>query len=272
VFIFWRKKKTLRNVTFVVLPVFALLFGAYLTHSRSCLLALLAMGIVAARRRIGTVPSVLLAVGLFVAATAMNFTGGRGISASSGADRAALWSQAMQVLKTHPLFGVGFGRLPEYTDVHLTAHNSVMVCAAELGLFGLYFWCLYLFPTVRDALTVASPAEVSEGEIVEPEEDDFPQETKRVEVLSKTEINRLGHLTVLSLTGYLVAGWFLSRAYLVTLFLLGGIAETVFEMALQRGMVAPRLRLTRVLPYAGILAVFLVIVMYIMLRIMNLMR
>jgi hypothetical protein len=37
-------------------------------------------------------------------------------------------------------------------------------------------------------------------------------------------------------------------------------------------MVAPRLRLARVLPYSGGLAVFLVLVMYVMLRILNLMR
>ena len=48
---------------------------------------------------------------------------------------------------------------------------------------------------------------------------------------------------VLSLTGFLVAGMFLSRAYVLTLFLLGGMAEVVYEMALRRGMIAPRLTL-----------------------------
>jgi hypothetical protein len=58
----------------------------------------------------------------------------------------------------------------------------------------------------------------------------------------------------------------------MTLFLLGGMVEVVYEMALQRGMIGPRLRLARVLPYAGILAIVLVLVLYIMLRIMNMTR
>jgi len=271
-FIFWRKKKMLRNFSFVILPVCALLFGAFLTHSRGSLLALLAVAIVASRRRIGTIPSLLLAAAGFVAASLLHFAGGRDISESAGADRISLWSQGLQVFKAHPLFGVGFGRLPEYTDVHLTAHNSIVLCAAELGFFGLYFWCLFLLPTVRDALAIASPTKVTEGEPIVLEEKPFPQVTRTVEILDKSEINRLGRLLVLSFTGYFVTSWFLSRAYVLTLFLMGGMAEVVFQIALQRGMISPRLRLARVLPYAGVLAVSLILLMYISLRVMNLTR
>ena len=122
--------------------------------------------------------------------------------------------------------------MPDYTDDHKTAHDSVMVCAAELGLFGLYFWSLFLFPTVRDALGVASAAKVTEGEPIAPEETHFPQTAREVEVLDKGQINHLGRLMVLSLTGFLVAVVFLSRAYVMTFFLLGGMAEVVFQMAL----------------------------------------
>jgi O-antigen ligase len=271
-FIFWRAKRTPRNLALVVLPVCVLLYGDFLTHSRGSLLALMAVAIVASRRRVGTLPSLLLAGVGFVAASALHFTGGRDISESAGADRISLWSQGLQVFKAHPLFGVGFGRLPEYTDVHLTAHNSIVLCAAELGLFGLYFWCLFLFPTMRDALEVASPEKVTEGEPIVLEEELFPQATRKVEALDKSEVNRLGRLLVLSFTGYFVAAWFLSRAYVATLFLLGGMAEVVFQMALQRGMIAPRLRLARALPYAGILAISLIVVMYVSLRVMNLTR
>ena len=72
-----------------------------------------------------------------------------GISAEAGADRTVLWGEDLALLKSHPLFGVGFGRMAEHTQ--LTAHNSIVVCAAELGLFGLYFWSMFLFATVRDA-------------------------------------------------------------------------------------------------------------------------
>lgn len=80
VFIIWKPKKIFRNLFFVLLPVSSLLFGTYMTHSRGALLALMAIVIVAFRRRIGTVPALLLGAGVFAAAMAMHFTGGRQIS------------------------------------------------------------------------------------------------------------------------------------------------------------------------------------------------
>ena len=268
-FIFWRQRRTLENIAFVILPVCVLLYGLYLTHSRGGLLALLAIAVVAVRPRIGTIPSVLLAGGLFAGAMAVNFTGGRDISAGSGSDRTALWGASLQLLKAHPFFGVGFGGLPSYLG--LTAHNSVAVCAAELGSVGLYFWSLFLLPTMRAALEIASPTAVSEGEPIVAEEKLYYAAWK-IEPVDKAEINSLGRLVLLALTGFLTAGWFLSRAFVVTLFLLGGMAEVVYEMALQRGMIAPRLRLKRALPYAGILAIALILLMYVMLRTLNLVR
>jgi hypothetical protein len=177
------------------------------------------------------------------------------------------------MMKSHPVFGVGLGSFADNCDgCGHTAHNSVMVCAAELGMFGLFFWCLFLFPTIRDALAIASQAKVSDTGQAETEENVFLQSKRKYEAIGKAGINRLGRLLVLSLTGFLVAGWFLSRAYVMTYFLLGGMVEVVYEMALRRGMIAPRLPFTRVLPYAGILAVSLVLLMYIMLRITNLMH
>jgi hypothetical protein len=272
VFFFWRAKNMPWNFLCVILPVCALLFGLYLTHSRGALVALVAVAVVALRRRMGTLPALLIAGGVFAAAMALNFTGGRDISVDSGVDREELWSESLQVLKSHPLFGVGAGNLGDYTESHHTAHNSVAVCAAELGFFGLYFWSLFLFSSMRDALVIASPAKVSEGEPIVPEEDLDPLTVRKAETLDKAEVNRLGQLLILSFTGLLVAGWFLSRPIAMAFFMLGGMVEVIYEMALKRGMIAPRLRLARVLPYTFILAISLLLVLYIMLRTMNLMR
>jgi hypothetical protein len=269
-FIFWRPNKLLLNIVCVILPVSVLVLGVYLTHSRGALLALLAVAVVATRRRIGTLPTLLLAGGLFAAASALHFTGGREISANAGADRTGLWGAGLQMLKSHPLFGVGYGNFSDFAG--LTAHNSIVVCAGELGLFGLYFWSLFLFPTARNALAVASPGKVSEAEPIPPAEGPFSSSTRTNENLDKREVNRLGRLAVLSLTGFLAAAMFLSRAYVMTLFLLGGIAEVVFEMGQSRGMIAPRLPAKRLLMYAGVLAISMVVLMYIMIRILNVMR
>jgi hypothetical protein len=272
-FFFWQPKKTFRNVFFVLLSTCLLLFGAYLTHSRGALLALIAISIVAARRRIGTLPALLIAIGVFATAMALHFTGGREISAESGSDRTALWSEGLQILKAHPLFGVGLGGFVDNCDgCGHTAHNSLVVCAAELGSFGLFFWSLFLFSTMRDALVLSSSEKVSEGEPVASDEESFPLWKGKREVIDKSEVSRLGRLLVLSLTGFFVTGWFLSRAFILTLFLLGGMVEVVYEMALRRGMVAPRLPLARTSLYSAGLAVALILMMYVLLRTVNMMH
>jgi hypothetical protein len=269
-FIFWRPKKTLQNIVFVLLPVAALLYGAYLTHSRGAIMALLGMVFVATRRRLGTVPSLLIVGALFAAASALHLAGGRDISVNAGEDRTALWGEGLQLFKAYPLFGVGFGAMADHAGQ--TAHNSLVVCAAELGAFGLYFWALFLFPTVRDTLEIATPTKVGEGVPIVVEANPFPDTTSKVETIDRAQICSLGWLILLSLTGFLVAGWFLSRAFVVTLFLLGGIVEVVFQMALLRGMVAPRLPSARVMRNSAWLAIGLVITMYIMLRVVNVMH
>lgn len=268
-FISWKPKSPLGNIAFVILPVCALVFGIFLTHSRGSLISLTTMAIVAGRRKIGTMPALILGGCLFAGAMALQFTGGRDISASAGEDRTSLWGQGMDVFKTHPVFGVGFGSLWEYTDAYLTAHNSIIVCAAELGFFGFYFWSLYLFSTMRDALALSSPEAVNPYQPPPVEETPFPMSAKPQEELDKEEINRLGRLMFLSLTGFLVAGWFLSRAFVVTLFLIGGMAESVYQMALNRGMISPRLPFFRVLRYSAGVAVCLLTVMYVLVRVLN---
>jgi hypothetical protein len=267
-FILWRAKNTLQNIAFVILPVCVLLAGVYLTRSRGALLALVAMVIVAVRRRIGILPSLLLAGGLFAAAMALHFTGGRQISAESGSDRTALWYGSIQVLKDHPLFGVGAGNLPDYLG--LTAHNSIMVCAAELGMVGLYFWSVFLLSTARDAWVLASPQQVSEGKPIVIEEAPLPHPARAIDTIDKAEVNRLGHVLIVSLTGFLVAGFFLSRATVMLFFMLGGMAEVAYEMAMQRGMVAPRMRLDRTLLYSVGVAIALIVLMSLMLRALSL--
>lgn len=266
-FIFWRSKKVFWNLAAVILPVCALLVGLYMTHSRGALLALVAMATVAARRRIGALPASIVAGCLFAGAMALQFTGGRAISAVAGEDRTDLWGEGMAMMKSHPLFGVGFNNFTEYADK--TAHNSVVVCGAELGFFGLYFWSLFLLPTVWDALTLASPTRVSEGKPVVAEETLFPQPIGTVETVDQAAVNRIGRLLVLSLTGFLVADMFLSRAYVLTFFLLGGITETVCAMALEREMIAPRMRLSRLALYAGVFAISLISLLYVLIRILN---
>jgi O-antigen ligase len=228
----------------------------------------MAVLIVALRKKIGTVPSLVLAGLLFAGASATGYTGGRDISTSAGEDRMEFWGDGLQLLKAHPLFGIGYGYMPDY--IGHTAHNTIVVCAAELGLCGLFFWSMFLFPSLRDALVVAWPKNIVAKKQVVLSENAFPLPPPSAAVPDESEIRRMGRLLVLSFTGFLVTGWFLSRAFVLTLFLLGGLTEVVFQMALQRGMVSPRLPFGRILRYSGLMAIGFILVMYITLRIVNL--
>jgi hypothetical protein len=267
-FAWWKPKASFRNLVFVLVPVGLLLWGLYLTHSRGAILALLAVVVVAARKRIGLIPSLILAGAIFAGAMALQFTGGRQISTAAGEDRTEFWGEGLELLKAHPLFGVGFGRMPEY--IGHTAHNTIVVCAAELGLFGLYFWSMFVLPSIRDTLIVASPKKVNEIQAIIPEIEPGAAMYGVPRIPERNEINKFGRLVLLSFVGYMVAGWFLSRAYVMTLFLLGGMAEVVFEMARKRGMISTRPQMGWVLRYSVVLMMAMILTMYIVLRIVNL--
>lgn len=269
-FIFWRPKKRIRNFAFVIVPACVLLYGIYLTHSRGALVALVVVILVAARRRIGTLPAAVIAAGLFAGAMALHFTGGRAISVDAGAGREELWAEGLEMLKASPLFGVGFGHFGDYAIN--TAHNSIVVCAAELGLFGFYFWSLFLFATVRNAFLITSPEKVAAAEGTEIGDDLSPFRSWKGPELDKSETNHLGYCLFLSFTGFLAAGWFLSRAFVMTFFLLGGMVEVIYEAARRKGMVAPRLPLSRNLFYSLLFSISLLMSVYLLLRAFNLMR
>ncbi len=269
-FMFWRPKRIPQNVLIVFPMVAVIIYGIYLTHSRGALLAVMAVALVASRRTIGTIPSVIFSAGLLVAAKAVNATGGRDISAQAGEDRTALWGDGLQLLKEHPIFGAGYNQMADL--IGKTAHNSIIVCAAELGFFGLFFWSLFLFPTLRDALAVAKPNGLADAVPLPVEEGPYAYLAPRVEKLDKAQIAQMARLIVFSLVGFLVSGMFLSRAFVMTLFLLGGMAEVVFQMALDRGMIAPRLPFGRVSVYSGAMAVLLVPGMWLVVRTLNMLH
>ncbi len=119
--------------------------------------ALLAVILFASRKKLGTVPAVIIAVVLFAGAGAVGWSGGRDVSVEQGEGRMEAWATGIQLLKSHPLFGVGMGRFTEF--FYITAHNTIMVCAAETGMFGLFWWATFVFATVRDAIVTASGEE-----------------------------------------------------------------------------------------------------------------
>ncbi|MDE3106142.1 MAG: O-antigen ligase family protein [Acidobacteriota bacterium] len=318
VFFFWKPGRSLRNTLFVLLPVAALVYAMFLTHSRGAILALLAVVILAGRRKLGTVPSAIIGGLLFAVSMAAGWSGGRDMSMGAGEERMEAWSTGLQLIRSHPIFGVGFGRFSEY--YYITAHNTIVVCAAELGVLGLFAWVLFVFASLRDTYLASK----WDGTVVEAEtEPDSPlpeylrtaavrapaplrlqtaaagpaphlrAATSPVTTRSATiaapppyltdatpddegvpppeEIRRLARLMVLSLAGYLVAGWFLSRAYVMTLFIYCGMIEVIYSWALKRQMVPARIPPLRLMRISLMLAIGLVTLVYVMLRVQRLM-
>jgi O-antigen ligase len=59
----------------------------------------------------------------------------------SAEGRVDAWYEGFQMLRESPLFGVSMGGFVDHND--LTAHNSIVLAMAELGLVGYTFWFLF---------------------------------------------------------------------------------------------------------------------------------
>jgi hypothetical protein len=72
---------------------------------------------------------------------------GRHDLVSSADERLRCWSEGMKMFTSSPLFGVGHKLFTEHH--HLTAHNSFVLAAAELGLPGLFFWTGLYYTAIK---------------------------------------------------------------------------------------------------------------------------
>ena len=68
----------------------------------------------------------------------------------SSMDRIEAWAAGFDMLKSHPLIGVGKGQFEEYHN--RDSHSSFIRCAAELGIIGLYVWLGVLYCSIISLL------------------------------------------------------------------------------------------------------------------------
>lgn len=144
----------------------ALMVGIALTQSRGALIALLVVGghlLLASRRHR------LLSMALIVAGSVTfcynvdgSFWDRFAILGDAQADynvsdrsgRLELWKSGVEMAVTRPLFGVGVGQFSAAnylrgSGVHLTAHNTYVQIAAELGLIALAIYLKLLWQVSR---------------------------------------------------------------------------------------------------------------------------
>ena len=240
----WRKGRTVRNVLRLGLPAAFLTYGIYLTRSRGGMVGILAVcfaGLVGRVSRTKALVATAAMAAIFIAA---NFTGGRSMSASeeSAAGRLEAWSEGMHMFRTSPVLGVGFQNFTEHHE--LTAHNSFVLCFAEMGAVGYFFWLALLVVAIMQLKRVRHCTDDSAG----------------------GEMLRLqASVIIASLAGMLSAAFFLSRTYNPVLYLLVGLASALQGIARKSGypVELPSLYLLGrnvvALEFASILAIYVLV-------------
>ena len=96
-----------------------------------------------------------LVVGLIFAAPLLLLGGRSGEEAESSAlERLGALYEGIDFFRSSPLFGLGCGQFVE--NYFITAHNSYLLAAAELGYPGLLIWSALVYVSVKIPFTVAT--------------------------------------------------------------------------------------------------------------------
>ncbi|GAC1414638.1 MAG: hypothetical protein NVSMB62_00820 [Acidobacteriaceae bacterium] len=138
-FLRWKRGSYFLNFVLTIVPACILAAGMYFTHSRGGAIALVALTLFGFKDKLGFIKSSILAAALFAGMMYINVSGGRGMNEDDGG-RVAAWSTGLELFRAHPLVGVGIDKFGDYNDTGHTAHNSYILCLAEVGLIGYTCW------------------------------------------------------------------------------------------------------------------------------------
>ena len=154
---------------------------------------------------------------------------------------------------SHPLFGIGPGLFAD-NNANLTAHNSFVLVIAEMGIVGYTIWLAFLgyglmmtLAVLRHAPPVAVDAQAAA---------DWKSERS------------LAMTLLLAQVGYLGTAFFLSRSYVILLYLLSALVLGWYTGARRRWPELPAFALSRDLLRWPALAVASVFGLYIIVKIL----
>src|SRR5690606_13095204 len=122
---FLRKGAFFRNLFVVGVPASIMLYAIILSKSRGAFVGMAAIVALYMRDKLGTFKSmVVMGVGGSAVLGAIAVVGGREMSSKerSAEERIEAWFEGLQMLKSSPLFGVGFNLFAD--NWYITAHNS----------------------------------------------------------------------------------------------------------------------------------------------------
>ena len=215
------------------------LYAIYLCNSRGSMLGLLAMVVFYAIQRFGWVRSVIVGPALLIPLLLLAPSRVSEISADedSAAGRIDAWYEGFEMFRSHPLFGVGKGLFTEHHP--LTAHNSFVLAIAELGTVGYFFWlAILIVSAVMLARILRAPEpEQRPAPVVVPGTFGAAAPAPPVNAdmsMSWADLQLAARALAYSLIGSLVTAFFLSRSYVVFLFLLVAMIVAIYQMARAR--------------------------------------
>jgi O-antigen ligase len=145
------------------------------------------------------------------------------VSEASAAGRVDSWYEGLQMFRQHPLLGVGADM---YSELHsLTAHNSFVLVLAETGIVGFVLWLAFVGYCFRMMLVaVRQPPQALLAGETEYDGGDGRDAGPDPEAVDAWFDDRDMALTLLlSLCGFFTAAFFLSRSYVIVLYLLAAL-------------------------------------------------
>jgi putative inorganic carbon (hco3(-)) transporter len=198
----FRARMEQKLLRWVYISVSAIFFWAILlTNSRGGMLALMLLAIIfvflTVRNKLKALSILLVAVVplmLLSSSRMRNFD----VGDESANQRFWYWTNGVEQLIQNPLLGVGYQGFSEVNG-GMTAHNSFVLCFAETGLIGYFFWMGCLYYSFRTSQTNAKSDSDSN-------------------VSKRQSLELLG--TRVALIGFLASAFWISRTYVPILYLL----------------------------------------------------
>jgi len=185
-----------------------LLYGIYLTNSRGGILALIVMLFFFFIKRsrwfiFGAITGVIFTSFIFIfgpSRMALMST-----DEASAYSRIDLWYEGLQMMKSNPLFGIGYGMFMDFAPQ--TAHNSFVLAGAELGLIGLFFFMGLIYISFKQLSAIQK---------------------------SQSALKVYAYGLQAGLIGFCAAAFFLSRTYIILPYMLFALSGSLFHIAQQK--------------------------------------
>jgi hypothetical protein len=232
----------------------ALVYGIYLTNSRGAMLALVTVAAVWVWRRRGPVTASLLGAGMIgVLMMLPSRLSELDAGESSAAGRVDAWYSGLEMFIGSPLFGIGPGLFAD-NNANLTAHNSFVLVMAEMGLVGYTIWLAIVGYGLRMTLAMLRlPA---------------PTGADSTALAAWKRERSLALTLLLAQAGFLAAAFFLSRSYVILLYLLAGLVVGWYTGARSRWNGLPGFELSRDLVRWPVAAVVSIVLLYVIVKIL----